>query len=105
MSLYRNIHKRRKSGKKMRKPGQKGAPSARDFKNAAKTVRKKQMSDLYIHEKVRNIIQDRKKLLAAQIVQGQVEDFSAFKELRARIAELANIEQELDALLKKVQYE
>ena len=63
------------------------------------------MSDLYIHEKVRNIIQDRKKLLAAQIVQGQVEDVSAFKELRARIAELANIEQELDALLKKVEYE
>ena len=63
------------------------------------------MSDLYIHEKVRNINQDRKKHLAAQIVQGQVEDFSAFNELRARIAELANIEQELDALLKKVEYE
>ena len=63
------------------------------------------MSDLYIHEKVRNIIQARKPRLAAQIVQGQVEDFSAFKELRARIAALANIEQELDALLKKVEYE
>ena len=63
------------------------------------------MSDLYIHEKVRNIIQDRKKLLAAQLVHGSVEDFSAFKDLRARIAELANIEQELDALLKKVEYE
>lgn len=33
-SLWDNIHKKRKSGKKMRKPGSKGAPSAQDFKNA-----------------------------------------------------------------------
>jgi|TARA_B100000963_G_C22614029_1_gene666368 hypothetical protein len=41
MSLYRNIAKRRASGKKMRKPGQKGAPSAADFRNAAKTAKKR----------------------------------------------------------------
>ena len=41
MSLYRNIAKRRASGKKMRKPGQKGAPSAADFRNAAKTTKKR----------------------------------------------------------------
>ena len=40
MSLYKNIHKRRKSGKKMRKPGQKGAPKKKDFINAAKTAKK-----------------------------------------------------------------
>ena len=40
MSLYRSIAKRRASGKPMRKAGQKGAPSAADFKNAAKTARK-----------------------------------------------------------------
>ena len=43
MSLYRNIHAKRKrikagSGEKMRKPGAKGAPTAGAFKAAAKTV-------------------------------------------------------------------
>jgi hypothetical protein len=28
------------SGEKMRKPGEKGAPTAKDFKNAAKTAKK-----------------------------------------------------------------
>lgn len=46
MSLYENIHAKRKrikagSGEKMRKPGTKGAPSAQDFKDAAKTARKR----------------------------------------------------------------
>ena len=44
MSLYENIHKKRKrikagSGEKMRKPGSKGAPTAKDFKNASKTAK------------------------------------------------------------------
>jgi len=63
------------------------------------------MSDLYIHEKLRNIIRERKELLGQQLLEGQIEDFSAFKELRARLAELANIEQQLQALLKKVEHE
>ena len=46
MSLYENIHKKRKrikegSGEKMRKPGSKGAPTAKAFKKAAKTAKKK----------------------------------------------------------------
>lgn len=36
--LYENIHKRRKSGKPMRKKGDKGAPTDQDFKNARKTA-------------------------------------------------------------------
>ena len=32
--LWANIHKKRKSGKRMRKPGEKGAPTAADFKRA-----------------------------------------------------------------------
>ena len=45
MSLYENIHKKRArikagSGEKMRKPGTKGAPTATNFKNAAKTAKK-----------------------------------------------------------------
>ena len=44
--LYANIHAKRErikagSGEKMRKVGSKGAPTARQFKRAAKTARKK----------------------------------------------------------------
>jgi hypothetical protein len=45
MSLYENIHKKRKrikegSGEKMRKVGSKGAPTKEQFKRAAKTAKK-----------------------------------------------------------------
>lgn len=44
--LYANIHAKRKriaagSGEKMRKPGTKGAPTKKNFKDAAKTAKKK----------------------------------------------------------------
>jgi hypothetical protein len=44
--LYANIAAKRKrikagSGEKMRKPGSKGAPTAKDFKEAAKTAKKR----------------------------------------------------------------
>ena len=44
--LWENIHAKRKriasgSGEKMRKPGSKGAPTAKAFKQAAKTVKRK----------------------------------------------------------------
>lgn len=43
--LYANIHAKRKriaegSGEKMRKPGTKGAPTAKQFKASAKTAKK-----------------------------------------------------------------
>ncbi len=42
--LYSNIHKKREriaegSGEKMRKPGSKGAPTAKAFKESAKTAK------------------------------------------------------------------
>ena len=45
MSLYDNIHKKRKrikagSGEKMRKKGAKGAPTEKNFRDAAKTAKK-----------------------------------------------------------------
>ena len=45
MSLYENIHKKRKrikagSKEKMRKPGSKGAPTNKSFKLAALTAKK-----------------------------------------------------------------
>ena len=44
--LYANIHAKRKrikkgSGEKMRKPGSKGAPTAKQFRKAAKTAKKR----------------------------------------------------------------
>ena len=44
--LYANIHAKRLrseqgSGEKMRKPGSAGAPTAKQFKQAAKTAKKK----------------------------------------------------------------
>jgi len=44
--LYENIQAKRKriaagSGEKMRKPGSKGAPTAKAFKQAAKTAKKR----------------------------------------------------------------
>ena len=44
--LYANINAKRKriaagSGEKMRKPGSKGAPTAKAFKEAAKTAKKR----------------------------------------------------------------
>lgn len=44
--LYENINRKRKrieegSDERMRKPGSKGAPSAKDFKESAKTAKKK----------------------------------------------------------------
>ena len=39
--LYANIHAKRKRGEKMRKPGDTGAPTAKAFKDAAKTAKKR----------------------------------------------------------------
>ena len=44
--LYANIHAKRKritagSGEKMRKAGSKGAPTSKNFKQSAKTAKKK----------------------------------------------------------------
>jgi hypothetical protein len=45
--LYANIHKKREriaegSGERMRKPGSKGAPTTKDFKESAKTAKFKE---------------------------------------------------------------
>jgi len=46
LGLYANIHAKRKrikagSGEKMRKKGAKGAPTAKNFKDSAKTAKKR----------------------------------------------------------------
>ena len=47
MSLYENIHKKRKrikagSGERMRKPGSRGAPTEEAFMAAAKSAKRRQ---------------------------------------------------------------
>lgn len=54
--LYENIRNKRErikagSGEKMRKPGQKGAPSASDFKDAAKTAKPEEKEDMGMRAK------------------------------------------------------
>tara|TARA_R110000744_G_scaffold58878_1_gene122842 strand:- start:298 stop:468 length:171 start_codon:yes stop_codon:yes gene_type:complete len=39
--LYYNINQKKKAGKKMRKKGDKGAPTTANFKAAAKTARRR----------------------------------------------------------------
>ena len=40
VGLYANIHAKRARGEKMRKPGDKGAPTAQAFIDSAKTAKK-----------------------------------------------------------------
>jgi len=63
------------------------------------------MSDLYIHEKLRKIISERINQIEDQVLRGPIEDLSTLKELRGRLAELANIQQEIDTLQQKVKYD
>ena len=60
------------------------------------------MDELYIYEKMLKNVRDRQSLLKEAICVGPVEDFTAFKELRARLDELAQTEQDLKDLLEKV---
>lgn len=51
--LYANIHAKRErikagSGEKMKKPGAEGAPTAKDFKQAAKTAKPAKKKQYYL---------------------------------------------------------
>ena len=57
--LYANIHAKREriaagSGEKMKKAGAKGAPTAADFKEAAKTAKPQSRKDM-IREKIKDM--------------------------------------------------
>ena len=57
--LYANIHAKRErikagSGEKMRKVGSEGAPSAKDFKESAKTAKPQNRKDM-IREKMKDM--------------------------------------------------
>ncbi len=59
-------------------------------------------NDLYFYENMLKIIRERKESTTETILYGAVADYTAFKELRAKLGELAQTEQDLKDLLKKV---
>ena len=60
------------------------------------------MNDLYIYENMIKILKERRESVIETICYGSVVDFSAFKELRAKLGELAKTEQDLKDLLNKI---
>ena len=60
------------------------------------------MDGLYISEKLLKIIKNRTESIKATLAHGAIKDFDSFKELRAKLNELAYIEQELKSLLEGV---
>jgi hypothetical protein len=60
------------------------------------------VTELYIYEKIRKNIRERREMIRQTLCEGPVPDFTTFKELRARLVELAAIEQEIASLLEKV---
>ena len=59
--------------------------------------------DLYIYDRIVNILKERQRSLEEQLLYGSVENFEAYKEVRARLSELATLQQEVKLLLNKVE--
>jgi len=62
-------------------------------------------NDLYFYENSLRLIRERRQSTTDTILEGSVVDFTAFKELRARLSELAIMEQELKNLLNRITYD
>ena len=58
--------------------------------------------DLYIYENMLKLINERESMVSEQILFGNIEDFTNYKEQKARLSELATLKQELKLLLEKV---
>tara|TARA_Y100001938_G_C7735200_1_gene256630 strand:+ start:136 stop:336 length:201 start_codon:yes stop_codon:yes gene_type:complete len=58
--------------------------------------------DLYIYDNMLKILRQRQSQLQESLCFGSVPDFTAYKEQRAVLAELATLEQELKNLLERV---
>ena len=61
--------------------------------------------ELYIYDRIVNILKERQRSLEEQLLHGNIDNFEAYKEARARLSELATLQQEVTLLLKKVEHE
>jgi hypothetical protein len=59
--------------------------------------------DLLPYEKLLRFIRDRKRAVEETLLYGGIGDFTIFREQRAKLSELTSLEQELKALLDKVE--
>ena len=59
-------------------------------------------NDLYFYENMIKVVRERSETVKETILYGAVADYTAFKELRAKLGELAQTEQDLKTLLEKV---
>jgi hypothetical protein len=62
-------------------------------------------NDLYFYENSLKLIRERRQSVTDALLEGPVADITAFKELRARLSELAALEQGLKDLLNRITYE
>tara|TARA_R100000234_G_scaffold972_1_gene837 strand:+ start:5346 stop:5540 length:195 start_codon:yes stop_codon:yes gene_type:complete len=62
-------------------------------------------NDLYFYENTLKLIRERRQSVEDTLLEGPVADLTAFKELRARLSELAAIEQGLKDLLDRITYD
>ena len=60
------------------------------------------MNDLYIYDNLLKLIKERRESVIEAICYGPVGEFTAFKELRAKLGELAQTEQDLKTLLNRI---
>jgi hypothetical protein len=62
-------------------------------------------NDLYFYENSLKLIRERRQSVTDTLLEGPVADITAFKELRARLSELAALEQGLKDLLNRITYD
>ena len=60
------------------------------------------MNDRYFYDNLMKKLEDREKSIVETLCFGSVIDYTAFKEMRARLSEISLTKQELKDLLQKV---
>ena len=60
------------------------------------------MNDRYFYDNLMKKLEEREKSIAETICFGAVIDYTAFKEMRARLSEISQTKQELKDLLQRV---
>lgn len=58
------------------------------------------MNDLYISDKLFKVIRERRQTVVEALTEGQVNDYAAFRHLRAKYESWNEVESELRLLLK-----